>query len=69
MDNKIKNMERLVYTAEDIRRLLCLSRSKAYAFLDEVYHSATPPFRVIKVGKLVRVPKEDFDNWIRGSTG
>lgn len=36
-----------------------IGRSKAYAFPDEVCESQKP-FRVIKMGKLYRVPKEGF---------
>ena len=51
-------METMVYLASDIQKALGLGRSKTYLFLDEVYRQQeNPPFRVIKVGKLFRVPK------------
>ena len=57
--------ERQVYFAGDIMKILGIGRSKAYAFLDNVY-KIQQPFRVIKVGKLVRVPKQSFDEWLNG---
>ena len=58
-------METMVYLASDIQKALGLGRSKTYLFLDEVYRQLeNRPFLVIKVGKLVRVPKKSFDDWI-----
>lgn len=59
------NLEKQVYDADDIQKLLGIGRSKAYAFLDEVYEKQKP-FRVIKIGRLYRIPKEAFDKWLRG---
>ena len=58
-------LDKKVYDAEDIQKLLGIGRSKAYAFLDEAYENQKP-FRVIKIGKLYRVPKEAFDKWLNG---
>ena len=55
--------DKKVYDVEDIQKLLGIGRSKAYAFLDEAYQKQEP-FRVIKIGKLFRVPKQSFDNWL-----
>jgi len=55
--------EKKVYDVEDIQKLLGIGRSKAYAYLDEVYEKQEP-FRVIKIGKLFRVPRQSFDNWL-----
>lgn len=52
-----------VYLASDIQQALSLGRSKTYQFLEEVYKKQEP-FRVIKVGKLVRVPQQSFDEWL-----
>lgn len=63
---KNKNMEEKdtkVYLASDIQKALSLGRSKTYEFLEEVYKKQEP-FRVIKVGKLVRVPQKSFDDWL-----
>lgn len=59
------NLQKKVYDADDIQKLLGIGRSKAYAFLDEAYERQKP-FRVIKIGKLYRVPKEGFDKWLNG---
>jgi len=61
------NVEKQVYDAEDIQKLLGIGRSKAYAFLDEAYEKQKP-FRVIRIGRLYRVPKEAFDRWLRGES-
>ncbi len=54
-----------VYFAEDIQKFLGLGRSKTYEYLQDVYKKQEP-FRVIKIGKLFRVPKQSFDRWIYG---
>lgn len=59
--------DKKVYDVEDIQRLLGIGRSKAYTYLDEVYQKQEP-FRVIKIGKLFRVPKQSFDNWLDGKS-
>lgn len=59
------NLQKQVYDADDIQKLLGIGRSKAYAFWDEAYERQKP-FRVIKIGKLYRVPKEGFDKWLNG---
>lgn len=56
----------LVYNVLEIQRMLKLSRSGAYLWLDEIY-KAQMPFRVIKIGKLYKIPKESFDNWFAGN--
>ena len=55
--------EKKVYSVEDIQTLLGIGRSKAYAWLDEVYEKQEP-FRVIKIGRLFRVPRQSFDSWL-----
>ena len=52
-----------VYMAEDIQRMLNLGRSKTYDYLEEVYRDQKP-FRVLKIGKLLRVPRKSFDDFI-----
>ena len=49
------DISKKVYEAEDIQKLLGLGRSKTYEFLDEVFQKQEP-FRVIKIGKLYRIP-------------
>jgi len=52
----------------EIQRMLGIGKSRTYLFLDEVYRNKKP-FRVIKVGKLYRVPVQSFDDWLNGSDG
>lgn len=59
--------EKRVYDADDIQVILGIGRSKVYDFLEKVYLEKEP-FRVIKIGKLYRVPKESFDDWLNGGT-
>ena len=43
------------------------SRIRRDTFLEDVYKQKNPPFRVLKIGKLFRVPKKGFDEWLNGS--
>lgn len=56
-------MEKIVYDCNDIQKLLGISRSSVYSFLEQVY-KLQEPFRVLKIGRLYRVPKDSFDRWI-----
>lgn len=62
----MNNENQLVYDVSDIQKILGLSRSKVYLWLEEVY-KAKLPFRVIKIGKLYKIPKDSFDKWIDGN--
>lgn len=55
--------EKKVYNTLEIQKLLGLGRNKVYEFLEEVYKKQTP-FRVIKIGKIYKVPKDSFDRWL-----
>lgn len=55
-----------VYLASDVQRSLAIGRSKTYEFLEEVYQKQEP-FRVIKVGKLFRIPQKSFDEWLNAT--
>lgn len=55
-----------VYLASDVQKALALGRSKTYQFLEEVYQKQEP-FRVIRVGKLFRVPQKSFDDWLNAT--
>ena len=59
------DISKKVYEAEDIQKLLGLGRTKTYEFLDEVFQKQEP-FRVIKIGKLYRIPCISFDKWLYG---
>ena len=60
-------VDQQVYLAGDIQRMLGIGKRKAYTFLEDVYKQKNPPFRVLKIGKLFRVPKKGFDEWLNGS--
>lgn len=55
--------EKMVYDASDIQRILGIGRSMTYVFLEKVYEDQAP-FKVIKIGKLYRVPKKSFGEWL-----
>lgn len=57
--------EKMVYSVEDIQMMLALGRNSTYAFLDKVYKEQRP-FKVLKIGKIIRVPKTSFDDWLTG---
>ena len=50
------------YTVKDICHILNLSRTATYEFIN-----ANPPFRVLHVGKCIRIPRDSFDNWFHGT--
>lgn len=62
---EVLQKDKKVYNAEEIQEILGIGRSKTYTFLDEAYRNQKP-FRVLKVGKLFRVPKQSFDDWLDG---
>lgn len=59
------DISKKVYDAEDIQKLLGLGRTKVYEFLDEVYKNQNP-FRVIKIGKVYKIPCLSFERWLNG---
>ena len=50
---------KLVYTVEEIARMLAISLRSAYNLC-----SHTTEFRVLRVGGSIRVPKDSFDAWL-----
>lgn len=63
MDNEITEKE--VYEPEEIQRKLGLSKNKVYDFLEDVYLN-THLFKVIRIGRLYKVPIKSFDSWFNG---
>lgn len=55
-------MEKKVYTVNEIREILGLSKTKAYEFV-KIAHKTKDPFPVIKIGNTYRIQKEKFDEW------
>jgi len=63
MENEITEKE--VYEPEEIQRKLGLSKNKVYDFLEDVYLN-THLFKVIRIGRLYKVPIKSFDLWFNG---
>lgn len=61
-------LESAVYLAEDIQMALSLGKTKTYEFLRQVY-TTQQPFRVIKIGRVFRIPKNSFDRWLYSDSG
>lgn len=57
--------DRAVYTVEDIRQILNLGRTGTYEFVNKVFKDQKP-FRVLKIGRQLRIPKAEFDRWLYG---
>ena len=66
--NEVPEIIQQVYLAEDIQQILKIGKSNAYTFLRKVYENPNPPFRVIMIGRLFRVPKQSFDDWLNSPT-
>ena len=65
-ENAVNNeAEKKVYNVEEIQAMLSLGRNSTYAFLEKVFIEQKP-FRVLKFGKMIRVPKKSFDDWLAG---
>ena len=62
---KKQDIERRVYSAEEIQVILGMKRSAIYNYLTKVYKDGGP-FLVHKIGTMYRVPKESFDTWLSG---
>ena len=50
---------KLVYTVEEIARMLAISLRSAYNLCN-----STTEFRVLRGGGSIRVPKDSFDAWL-----
>lgn len=61
MENQ--NIEKTIYNPEDIQIILGLGKNKVYEFLEDVYKN-THYFKVIKIGKLYKIPIKSFDSWL-----
>ena len=56
----ISMAERQVYKVEEIAKILGLGRTAAYALMKN------PPFRVLRVGGAIVIPKMSFEKWLNG---
>ena len=59
------DISKKVYEAEDIQKLLGLGDQKPTNFWMRFFQKQEP-FRVIKIGKLYRIPCALFDRWLYG---
>ncbi len=57
--------EKKVYNASEIQKILGMGRNRVYDFLEETYKKQNP-FRVLKFGKIYKIPKQSFDEWLNG---
>lgn len=67
LDEKISESERCssqndrekkTYSVREIAEILRISKSKAYELC------ANPEFKVIRLGRTIRISKASFDNWL-----
>lgn len=56
----------VVYDLADIQKRLKISRTTAYDFIRKVYKEKGP-FPVLKIGRMYRIPKAGFEQWISGN--
>ena len=56
---KTATHDALVYKVEEIAQILAISSRAAYNLC-----KSTKDFKVIRIGKSVRVNKQSFDNWL-----
>ena len=56
---KAATHDALVYKVEEIAQILAISSRAAYNL-----GKSTKDFKVIRIGKSVRVNKQSFDNWL-----
>lgn len=59
--------DKVLYDVVDVQKILGISKTKIYAYLEEVYQKQEP-FKVIKIGRLYKIPKEHFDKWVSGGS-
>ena len=51
------------YTVQTIADILGISRRSAYAFASE-----TTEFKVVRVGRSLRISRTSFDAWLKGQS-
>lgn len=50
------------YTAEELMKILKIKKTAVYDLIKDSYNN-NKNFKVLKIGKLYRIPKESFNNW------
>ncbi|WP_025850772.1 helix-turn-helix domain-containing protein [Paenibacillus ehimensis] len=63
MDRSLIKREDLpeVLEPKQIQSILNIGRRQTYELLND------PPFHVVRIGRLIKVPKEVFFNWLDGA--
>jgi excisionase family DNA binding protein len=61
MNQQQQTLTREVLLVEEVAAILGISRSKAYAWVNEV-----TPFPVLKCGRSIRIPSQAFYAWLNG---
>lgn len=51
-----------VLTPKDVQEILGIGRRQTYELL------ADPPFHVVRIGRLFKIPKDPFYKWLNGKT-
>jgi len=66
MENNINQFDisKGTYTAKEIMNILNIGKTAVYDLIKDSYINEKN-FKVIKIGKLYRVPKTSFDNWFQ----
>lgn len=62
-----KDVSCVVYDMNDIQKILGIKRTAAYSFIKKAY-TEQKPFRVLKIGSVYRIPRTEFDCWLKGET-
>ncbi len=62
-----EKMDCLMYTGDEVMAMLGLPKTTAYKFLNDIVEmqekGEAVPFKVLKIGRSFRIPKESFDKW------
>jgi len=57
-ENLLRQEEKRTYTVEDIQKILCIGKNKAYALAKEGL------FKTVIIGNSIRIFKKSFDAWL-----
>lgn len=50
--------EKRTYTVDEVAKLLSISKTSAYALVQEGY------FKTVRIGNAIRISKRSFDSWL-----
>lgn len=57
-EKSMKQEEKRTYTVEEVKKILCIGKNKAYALVKENH------FKTIIIGNSIRISKKSFDAWL-----